>query len=75
MKKLSYSTVGLILSQLSDAGLTIPRATFYNLEEHKVFPTFGKRTAGNWRIFTDEEMQIIKRAIWKNYKGTNYPGI
>ena len=74
MKHLSYNTIGKILQDLEESGLSIPRATFYNLEERGTFPQFNRRTSGNWRVFTDDEMRIIKGAIWKNYKGTTYPG-
>jgi hypothetical protein len=73
-KHLDYITVGSILRDLEESGLKIPRATFYNLEECKAFPNFNRRTTGNWRVFTDDEAKIVKGAIWKNYKGTPYPG-
>lgn len=74
MRKLPYITVGVILLELKDEikrivgedASTISRTQFYKLEEEGLF--MSERTAGDWRVYTRAEAEIIKRLILEHYK-------
>lgn len=79
-RQFPYITVGKILEELNaelaesgriEKGVrAITRATFYRLEKRLEFPE-GRRTSGlqPWRIFSEEEKELIKEKIRNEYWG------
>lgn len=65
MRSFSYITVGQIIRELKQEGVSISRATFYNLEREGLFES--GRTVGRWRRYTEDEARIIKKLIKENY--------
>lgn len=64
-QRFSYITVGRILEELHQDGLTISRDTFIRLEREGLF-LMGK-TVGGYRRCTREEAELIKRLIKQNF--------
>jgi len=74
VRKFPYITVGQILAELKEEGVTISRVTFYRLEDRLTFPS-GKRTTSSlpWRIYTKEEKETIKQKIRTEYGFVHTP--
>jgi hypothetical protein len=67
MRKLPYITIGKILQELSDDGCPITRMTYLRLGPMLKFPE-AHRTAGGWRVYSQEQSEKIKTLIKNNYK-------
>jgi len=65
MRKFGYNTIGTLMQKLKDSGLDVERRTIYKLEEDGLF--VSKRSTGRWRVFSDEDAEIITKLILENY--------
>jgi len=65
MRKFPYITVGKILSILKEQGLPITRLTFLKLEKEGLFQS--NRSVGGWRVYSQQDADIIIKLIKENY--------
>jgi len=68
VRTFSYITVGKILEELRDEGVSLTRVTFYRLEKRLKFPK-NKSTTGilKWRVYTRKQADAVKNKIKEEY--------
>lgn len=71
MRKFPYITVGVILKELASEtggahGLNFSNTRYGRLEKQLKLP-IGRRSRGNWRVFSRKQCEEIKKRIKENY--------
>lgn len=67
MRTFNYVTVGKIVEELVQEGLTkFKRVQFYRLEKKLPFPS-TKKSSGGWRRYNRRDADTIKRLIKEDY--------